>query len=707
MTSRRSWSKPRKPRGESYLQLTPRQVIVGAHSGSGMTDSAGSCSHEAFLQGRFHDVVLAEFGASVLAEVLQALGPGLPDFVACTPLMLAARRGDVAGHRFEAIDAADAIGWTALMHAIHAGHDDVAAILLESGASVYPRAFDGATALHLAVMGGNHALTSRLLSRGATTADQMGPPPRHSHGVQHYWAPMRLAATAGDGAMMDLLAAAGAPLHDEDVTLFLHRSISRRTPVAFESAGGSFSYQTCDTDRYAPDTFVIQGSFDLPDLPVCVRARVELDEDGCAVPARGEDAEGLFAFFRASAKPVKAPPSWHRPHWVYLHDWRTWAYSPGLQEVLHRGRTEHLTPLLWLCARAGLDQMVSLLLAAGAQLGEGDLDPVAAAAYYQHAEVLALLGARDAKTLDRALCESADRGDAHSVGRLLALGADPSVAIGRGNALVHSLWRGGDPGVVQHLLEAAADPNSCDEDGCPAVVHAARWGPPSVLRALLDAGARLDAVEPSTGAAPLHAAAIAGALSHVELLLRRGAKVDARAKGRRTALHAVAKDGSESQVAVASALLAAGARLEARDGGGRTPLWYALERGTANALIASLLKQGADAGVTVRGKTLLMVAIEPTGRERHIGRLVRGGADVNARYADNGDTILMRACRADRYLAIEPLIKAGADVHASGPTGDTVLGLARAHCSPHWVQLLEGRAADDPGRAPGGPSVAR
>ncbi len=70
----RSWTKPRQPRGESYIQLTVRGVTVGGHYGSGATDNAGTCSHSAFVAGRYNDLVLKEFGAEVLDEVLRELG---------------------------------------------------------------------------------------------------------------------------------------------------------------------------------------------------------------------------------------------------------------------------------------------------------------------------------------------------------------------------------------------------------------------------------------------------------------------------------------------------------------------------------------------------------------------------------------------------------------------------------------------------------
>lgn len=72
--TRRSWTKANHPNGEKYIHLTPTEVVVGSHYGSGHTDNAGSCSHAAFRAGQYHDVVRRDHGEEVLAEVMQALG---------------------------------------------------------------------------------------------------------------------------------------------------------------------------------------------------------------------------------------------------------------------------------------------------------------------------------------------------------------------------------------------------------------------------------------------------------------------------------------------------------------------------------------------------------------------------------------------------------------------------------------------------------
>lgn len=70
--SKHHWESTHGPR-VVYAQVTAREVIVGQHSGSGHTDSAGVCSHAEFLAGRFQDIVRADLGEACLQEILAAI----------------------------------------------------------------------------------------------------------------------------------------------------------------------------------------------------------------------------------------------------------------------------------------------------------------------------------------------------------------------------------------------------------------------------------------------------------------------------------------------------------------------------------------------------------------------------------------------------------------------------------------------------------
>jgi hypothetical protein len=60
--------------------------------------------------------------------------------------------------------------WTALHYAVFAGHEEVAAYLIEQGADINARSTNGSSVLMMAVFEGRERLARRLLDRGADTA---------------------------------------------------------------------------------------------------------------------------------------------------------------------------------------------------------------------------------------------------------------------------------------------------------------------------------------------------------------------------------------------------------------------------------------------------------------------------------------------------------------------------------------------------------
>ena len=67
-----SWEKV-TGRRTSYVIVNYNNVVVGHHYGTGMTDAAGTCSHEAFLEGEFQGLIKEAFGEEVLAQVISAV----------------------------------------------------------------------------------------------------------------------------------------------------------------------------------------------------------------------------------------------------------------------------------------------------------------------------------------------------------------------------------------------------------------------------------------------------------------------------------------------------------------------------------------------------------------------------------------------------------------------------------------------------------
>ncbi len=130
------------------------------------------------------------------------------------------------------------------------------------------------------------------------------------------------------------------------------------------------------------------------------------------------------------------------------------------------------------------------------------------------------------------------------------------------------------------------------------------------------------------GSTPLIAAAAAGDLELVEVLLARGANPDAQAGDGRTPLHAAVESEGGESLAVVARLIAAGADLHVVGMNGWTPLHLAAARG-----------------------------FEPKAR-----LLLDAGAEVDRRATIDGEeTPLQEAARAGRPEAIPLLLERGAD----------------------------------------------
>jgi ankyrin repeat protein len=149
--------------------------------------------------------------------------------------------------------------------------------------------------------------------------------------------------------------------------------------------------------------------------------------------------------------------------------------------------------------------------------------------------------------------------DERTVRQLLARGFDPNAVNEQGHPALLLAMREGSPRVSAVLLSAAQtrvdQPNASGET---AVMMAALRGDLVWTARLLDRGAALN----RAGWAPLHYAACGPEARVVQLLLDRGGAVDAPSPNRSTPLMMAARYGPESAVEV---LLRRGANLDARN----------------------------------------------------------------------------------------------------------------------------------------------
>ncbi|MDH5831621.1 ankyrin repeat domain-containing protein [Luteimonas sp. M1R5S18] len=207
---------------------------------------------------------------------------------------------------------------------------------------------------------------------------------------------------------------------------------------------------------------------------------------------------------------------------------------------------------------------------------------------------------------------------------LLANGADPRAADRDGNTPLHHAARSSDPGVAALLRDASAELDVQNTDGLTPLGVACAAGNWRLARFLLERGAR-PGVESGTPALVAAAAGDEDDPAGVQLLLRHKAKVDARDRDGRTALHVAAFQGHADIVA---ALLDAGADVQARDAAGATPLLEAA-RGARMATFEALLAAKADPrAVDHEGRhALLLACLAEAPSSALVARLIELGLD--------------------------------------------------------------------------------
>jgi ankyrin repeat protein len=271
----------------------------------------------------------------------------------------------------------------------------------------------------------------------------------------------------------------------------------------------------------------------------------------------------------------------------------------------------------------------------------------------------------------KALGEAVWNGDAATVTRLLAAGANPDFAAssaGGGFPPVVAASRFGCSNIVELLLNAHADPNLRDADGnigkVPAVhlcaqsmpgfpnsisgalpdesstghtalIEAARWGFPTIVSKLISSHAALDATD-TDGNTALISAARFGHKEAVKQLLAAGANVAIASTTSGGALEAAAFEGSPDIVAV---LLAAGANPR-RSFGAAHKNAIDIANAFGNKAAAQVMQTGHFKDRWHRDFTLLDLGETPRGlRQDLLQGLVFKNADLIDVPAVDGQTL--------------------------------------------------------------------
>lgn len=202
-------------------------------------------------------------------------------------------------------------------------------------------------------------------------------------------------------------------------------------------------------------------------------------------------------------------------------------------------------------------------------------------------------------------------GDVAEAQRLLKLGADPRTTNNYGvNALLLAADIA-DTRLIELLLKAGADANSANADGETALHLVARSSNVEAAKLLLKAGAKVDAREQFGEQTPLMWASARRQPQMMELLISRGADVNANGAVR-----------DYQRVATSES------RAKSMDRGGLTPLMYAAKE-NCRECVEVLLKHKVDVNKPDPSRVVPMSIAMLNGNWDIAKRLIEAGADVN------------------------------------------------------------------------------
>ena len=184
-------------------------------------------------------------------------------------------------------------------------------------------------------------------------------------------------------------------------------------------------------------------------------------------------------------------------------------------------------------------------------------------------------------------------------------------------------------------------------------------------------------------ATPLHSAAWHGLKEMVELLIAKGADVNAKNVAGWTSLHNAIAAGQEE---VVDLLIAAGTDVNAKDRHGKTPLDEAINPFYNKTEIANLIRKHGGKHGTIHSAV-------GGGDVEAAKEFLAAGADVNVK-DKRGFTSLHWASISGHKEAVELLITKGADVNAMRGGGGTPLSYASSWGHEEIVELLIAKGAD-------------
>jgi len=331
----------------------------------------------------------------------------------------------------------------------------------------------------------------------------------------------------------------------------------------------------------------------------------------------------------------------------------------------------------------GHKETVEFLIAKGAEVNTPDSRGRTAlkrAQQGEHSEVVALLRQHGAKdTLHAAV----NTGNLNELKRLISEGCDINYRDSEGQTPLHLAVGRGKKEMVDVLIANGADINARNNSG-QAVLHVildisgsnyrGLYQPKDTVELLLAKGADAN-LKDNDGRTPLHLVAEWADREIVELLLDKGAKINAKEdESGFTALHHAARFGNKN---AAELLIARGADINAKDKQGHTPLYVAANHDYK--VTELLMNKGADSDIrTESGRTLLQMAQQRKQTESTVPDMIFDG-DPNSIFGipivcgdvdgDGYDDILIGALRYNNKRGRVYLFYGGPDM---GTTADLI-----------------------------------